>query len=363
MIRLPGRAYLMVNGIQHEGWTSVTIQRSIEQAAAQFSLVLTETWPGELNTIRVSPGDACEVWIGDNLVITGYVDRGKVSHRGEDHTITVSGRSKTADVIDCSLDQSAAKPAQWKNRTVRQIADDVCRPYGVVVQCPVFDLQPIKRYVARVGASAFEVIESICREQRLLVTDDAYGALVLCRVGTIPGPRFVSPGNIQEAAIDCDVSGRFSRYVVRGQAAGDDVNWGETAAAVDGQIEDVTDLARFRLLVLNGEKAMSKADALARAKWESNTRAGRSAAVTLTVQGWLDETGALYEVNRLCYVLDDVIGVNAELLTTGVEFILSNEDGQITRLTLAPASAYEPEPPIKKITTGIRMYQVAGGVK
>ena len=358
------RAYLDVGTSPHEGWKTVSIQRSIEQASAQFSLELTETWPGEENTIRIRPGDLCSISIGNDLVITGYVDRSKVAHRGDDHTISVSGRSKTADIVDCSIVQAKTKPAQWKNRTIEQIADDVCFPYDVMVISNVVDLQPIKRFVGNVGATCFEVIEEVCREQRLLVTDTPAGELYLTRVGVISGPDFIHPGNILESSVDCDVSERFSRYIVKGQTAGDDQNWGEISAGVEGVIDDLSDLQRFRLKTIHGEKAMTKADAIARAKWESNTRAGRSASVSITVQGWRDETGKLYDVNRVCWVYDEVIGVAAFLLTVSVEFVLNNDDGQITRITLAPPSAYEPEPPkAKKITAGIKQFQVGGGVK
>ena len=37
MTRDPDRAYLEVGDVRHEGWLSVSVQRSIEQAAAQFS--------------------------------------------------------------------------------------------------------------------------------------------------------------------------------------------------------------------------------------------------------------------------------------------------------------------------------------
>ena len=368
-MRLANRAYLEVGNVQHEGWESVYIQRSIEQAAAQFTVQLTTTWPGEINPIRVVPGDLCRIWIGDDLVITGYVDRSKISHTGQSHTITVMGRSKTADIVDCSIEQTKTKPAQWKNRTILQIAESICEPFGINVQCPVLGLEKIKKFAAKVGASAFDVIEEVCRAQRLLITDNADGDLVLTRIGTLTGPAFIHPGNIEEATLDCDVSDRFSRYVISGQTAGDDENWGDGVTGVEGVIDDISDFQRYRLKVITAEKGMSAADAVARAKWEANARAGRSAAVSLKVHGWRDESGILYQTNRICTVQDEVIGVLADLLTVGVEFILNEDEGQITRLSLAPAAAYEPEPPIvgvhgaKKITSGIKMFEIAKGVR
>jgi len=366
MTRERDRAYLEVGDIRHEGWLTVSVQRSIEQAAAQFQVGLTETWPGQANPIKVHPGDPCKVLIGDDLIVTGYVDAVQLAHSGDDHSVSVSGRSKTQDVVDCSCDASKAKPAQWKNRTVLQIAKDVCEPYGVEVACDVPGLAPIKSYVAKVGDRAFDVIEQVCREQRLLITDTREGKLLLTRVGSQKGPAFTHPGNILSSSLRADVSQRFSKYVVKGQARGDDDHWGEGVANVEDAIEDLQDLARFRLLVLRGEKAMGKAEARARANWEAVTRAGRSATVEITVAGWRDEDGDVYDVNRLCRVSDPVIGVDATLLSVSVEFLLNDRQGQVTQIELAPPGAYEPELPKgakNKVTAGIHLYQIASGVK
>jgi prophage tail gpP-like protein len=363
MTRDANRAYLEVGDVRHEGWLSVSVQRSIEQAAAQFQVSLTETWPGQANPIKVHPGDPCRVLIGDDLIVTGYADAVQLAHSGSDHTVSISGRSKTEDVVDCSCEASKSKPAQWKGRTVLQIAQAVCKPYGVEVVCDVPDLPSIKSYVAKVGDRAFDAIEQVCREQRLLVTDTREGKLLLTRVGSQTGPAFIHPGNILSSSLRADVSRRFSKYVVKGQAQGDDDNFGEGVAGVEDSVEDLQDLARYRLLVIKGEKAMGKAQAGARANWEAVTRAGRSAAVEITVAGWRDEHGRVYDVNRLCKVQDPVIGVDATLLSVSVRFLLDDRQGQVTQIELAPAGAYEPELPKKqKVTGGIHLYQVHAGV-
>ena len=72
--RDPDKCYLEVGENLHQGWLDIAVQRSIEQASAQFHVGMTETWPGEANPIRVHPGDPCKVSLGDDLVISGYVD-------------------------------------------------------------------------------------------------------------------------------------------------------------------------------------------------------------------------------------------------------------------------------------------------
>ncbi len=350
MTRDPNKAYIEVGDIQHAGWLTVSIQRSIEQAAAQFSVSLTDTWPGQPNPVHVHPGDPCRVLIGDDVIVTGYVDAVQLAHDAKSHAVSISGRSRTSDIIDCSCVASRSKPKQWgHNRaTVLQIARDVCSDYHVDVITDVADLKPLPRgYKAEIGAKAFDVIEQVCREQRLLVTDTRDGKLLLTRVGSQSGPTFAHPGNILSSSLRANVAGRFTEYIVKAQTAGDDDNWGTSAAGVESRVEDLGVISRYRLLVIKGEKQMDKARAKWRANWEAVTRAGRSCQVEITVAGWRDDQGQVYDVNRLCKVVDPVIGVDAMLLSVSVAYSLSIGEGQITRLSLAPPGAYEPELPKK----------------
>jgi prophage tail gpP-like protein len=366
MTRLPNQCYLEVNGERFEAWLSMSANTSIEQCASEFVMQVTRSDPVTASPIRIPRGSECRVYIGDTLITTGYIDRVELSHSAEKKTVTISGRSKTADIVDCSVQQSASKPATWKNRTVLQIATELCQPYGITVTCDIPDLSAIRSYTAAVGAKVFAVLEEICRSQRLLLTDTPEGNLLLTRIANQYGWTFTNPGNIKSGSAFADGSERYSHYVVMGQSVGNDDDWGELVSGVEAEIDDSGDIGRYRLLVITGEKAMTKADAIARAKWEAITRAGRSVGCTIEVCGWRGSDGAPYEKNRLCYVSDIDLDVDGELLLTGVEFLIDVQKGQISRLTFAPPGAYEPELPsseVSKITKPVKLFEVADGVK
>ena len=340
---------LEVGGNSYQGWLSATVHRSIEQAAANFALTLTASWPGESNPIRIHPGDRCEILIGDDYVLTGWIDTVDIGHSGGDHTIAVAGRSLTADLVDCS-----AAPGQMLNRTLPQIATALSNPYNINVLDEVGLTDTIKRFAPDTGETIFACIERLARDQSVLVTDDTTGNLVLTRVGTMSGPDLTHPGNILQSRLACDMSRRYTEYRIKGQSAGDDQNWGEMVAQSESAITD-SGIARYRPLILRAERQANNAICKRRAVWEAVTRAGRSAQVDITVQGWRDVDGNLYEVNRVCRVVDPVIGVDADLLVVSVEFTL-DEAGMLTTLMLAPPGAYEPTPPDSRataITVGI----------
>ena len=50
---------------------------------------------------RIRPGDLCQVFIGNDLVLTGFVDATPIRYDGNAVGVGVKGRSKTADLVDC----------------------------------------------------------------------------------------------------------------------------------------------------------------------------------------------------------------------------------------------------------------------
>jgi len=345
---------LTTGGYAYEGWTSVSVTRSVEQAVSTFSVSLAAD-PTDL-PIRV--GEPCEIDIGSTRVITGYLDIYSPGHGATNHEINVTGRSRTCDLVDCSI---VTEPPQFKNRTLTDIASVLAAPYGVTVVDAAGLDTVIPRFVTETGESPFSAIERLARDQAVLVTDDEEGRLVLCRIPdlALDPPTLEHPGNILSASLTADASGRFTEYRVKGQTVGNDETFGESVAGVESLVED-DDLSRYRCLIIRGEKAMSPADAKRRATWEAVTRAGRSAQVEVSVRGWRDQYGALWTPNTIAHVKDPVIGVDADLLVVSVTFSYYDW-GQRTSLTLAPPGAYLPEPPIEQRRTG-RKRKVTSGI-
>ena len=71
---------LLVGGQIYGGWKSVSLRLGIEQLAGVFELAITERWPEQETAWNIPPGERCEIKIGDDTVITGYVDSVAVSY-------------------------------------------------------------------------------------------------------------------------------------------------------------------------------------------------------------------------------------------------------------------------------------------
>lgn len=330
---------LLVGGMLYSGWTSVSVTRSIETVAGQFDIELTERWGGQAVSWPIRPGDECEVRIGGVTVIAGYVDVAEPSVTESSHGIRVSGRDKTGDLVDCA---AVHKPSEWRGQRADQIAAILAAPFGVQVvletspgaTIPVFKLEP--------GETAFKAIERACKLRGVLPIQ-ARGALVLTHAGqAMAGTPLVLGGNLKEIRASYDYSERFSEYVVKGQRAGSDADFGAAVSAVEAGAFD-PGIRRYRPFVKVADGQATPAIAQRQADWERQVRAARSTKVSCVVAGWRQESGALWDINQRVRVDAAMVGVAGELLVSAVCYTLG-DGGETTKLDLMRADAFLPEP-------------------
>lgn len=337
------RVRLVVNGSSHEGWKDVRITAGIERQARDFSLVVTDKWPGSDVARRVRPLDQCEVYFGADKVLTGYVDATPISYDGRQVTVSVNGRSKTADLVDCSAQHSSA---QWRGVSVERIARDLAAPYGVKVVAEVAT-GSVSDHQIEPGETAFESIDRLLSQKALLATDDGDGNQVLTRGGRL---RASTPIVLGENAISCsaslDFKERYSEYVCKGQRSGSDEDFGAAVAQLLASVPDGS-VTRRRVLELRAEGNSDLASCRDRVRWEAAYRAGRSYQATYVVQGWRQQSGKLWLPNMLVHVRDPLIGFDLELLISEVSYA-QGEGGTLATLTVSPAAAFELLPGVPK---------------
>jgi len=342
---------LTVNNREFDGWKEVVIVRGLRQASAIFQLTVTDKWQGD--PWQIQPYDACELSYMGKTVITGYVDNTAVSSESESFDVMVSGRSKTSDLVDCSVESK-----QFNKQRIEQIASALAAPYGVKVIAEVDTGNSISTWKPDEGVTVFEAIESLARLNALLITDNANGDLVFTQAGVQRAPADLIGGvNIKGASVSFDVRDRFSHYIVKGQQRASDSIDAETAAHVMATITDDS-VYRHRPLIVLAEDQVDIARARKRGQWEATVRGGRSQSLSVTVQGWM-ANGRFWEPNQLVNVRHPRLGLNTELLIVSVEYSLNDTAGTTSRLELMPAAALTPQlPEVESITTGQPVFEL-----
>lgn len=334
---------LKVSGVQLTGWNSLRVTRGIERCPNDFDLTMTERFSGELAQVHalVQPGDACEVLLGPDLVISGYIDRFVPSIAAGQHSIQVSGRGRCADLVDCAAEWPGG---QISSSSALGIAKKLCEPYGLLVTCLSDQGAPHPRMVLNNGETAFEIIERVCRFSALLAYEGTDGNLILNRVGTTKTAGGFQEGiNVESAAIAYTADQQFSEYMVVRMAMDAMQDMGDAGNIVETIVNPNIKRHRRRVIVAEGGDMGSEV-AKQRGLWECSRRFGRSAQLRLTTDGWRDAAGALYAPNTLVdLVLPSLKAVQKTWLISEVTY-RADEGGSACDLVIMPPEAFQPEP-------------------
>ncbi|HLO61386.1 MAG TPA: hypothetical protein VK165_00320 [Azonexus sp.] len=383
---------LLVNGREFGGWKSVRISAGIERQARDFALEVTDRWPGQTDVPRrIRAFDACQVYIGNDLVLTGWVDGTPIKHDAKSVTVGVKGRSKTADLVDCcpiepgqstksgsgggswgdvvGPDGKTAKvvapptktASQWRNAKMETIAAALAAPYSVRVIAETDTGKAIPDHQVQQGETVFESIDRMMRLRHVLSTDNERGDLVFIDVGSAGkaataievGPN----GNAESGDAPLDYKGVFSQYIVKGQRAGNDAEFGgdvseeqgssdEDLGAVAGSIEteDAASASdsrskRRRVLVIKQSGHADEGTCSDRALYEKAHRAAKALETTYVVNGWRQQDGSLWRPNQIVRVRDPIVGFDADMVVAEVSWIL-DKDGLRSEIRVGPPDGY-----------------------
>ncbi|SEH72788.1 Mu-like prophage tail protein gpP [Rheinheimera pacifica] len=317
---------LKAGGQIYQGWTKVGVTRSLDAMSGSFDLELTWKWQGSEQQYKkfvepIRQGQACTVDIGGERVITGYVDDWVPSYDETTVTISVSGRDKTADLVDCSIDYPSG---QFNNQTLTQIADVVCKPFGIKVIVNADVGEPFQRIQIEQGETPHELLSRLAKQRGVLLTSDTFGNLVITRASKEKaGASLILGENIKAARGRFSWRQRFSNFTVKAAGAAHG-NW-DTApiSAVGGIKADVKDseISRYRPMIIVNEEITTAEGAARRGQWERQRSIGKSNTAEYTVTGWrIPQTGKLWNINTIVPVIDEILELDEEMLILSIMF-------------------------------------------
>ena len=330
---------LLVDGAAYAGWKSVSVTRSLETISGAFSLEVSDRWSGQARPWPIPPGARCEIRIGAETVLTGWVDEMNPSFSSSERSLTVTGRDATGDLVDCSPEIS---PSEWANLTLPQIVTRIAGDFGVKVaiengagmggRFAKFTLQP--------GETAFAAISRACRMRAVLPVSDGVGGILLTRGGRKKaGDALVQGENILSASAGYSLKERFSTYIVKGQQAATDQSYGAAAAHVRATAADEGVKRHRPLVIIASGDPDGGGSAQERARWEAIVRAGRSASAEMTVVGWRQSTGELWQPGLLVPVKCPWLGMDSEMVVSSVQHKKS-ASGTTTALSVTRPDAF-----------------------
>ncbi|QNT79451.1 phage baseplate assembly protein [Entomobacter blattae] len=343
---------IIVNGQILSGWTGVSIRTGIELMPATFELETTEFTPNTTQ-IAIKGEDPCTVLIGPDKVISGYVVSVDKSLSSSNHSVRVTGASKSVDLTECS---AIFDTYQVNNTTPLQLAQKLCKPFNIQVETAgEIGALKIPQFSVVLTETPYEIIERVCRYAGLLAYDLPNGNIVLSRTGkTQASGGFREGSNIETAGYGEGIAGRFS--FVQAILVGNDLLF---SAPGQGEIKPQVDhvsigakvfdagVPRYRPLLIMAEQGDYQYKITQqRAQWEINRRIARSSAVQIRCDSWRDGSGKLWAINTLASVNIPTLKCTPKnaLLISEIVFSKSVDEGTHADITLMDAKAFLPEP-------------------
>lgn len=328
---------LRVAGAEFKGWTDIRITRSLEQMSGEFELGVTQTL-GTLDDFAngLREGQRCQVLAFGQVVIDGYLERVDASISATDHTVSVSGRDVTCDLIDSAAQLDKQELA---NVTIKQAALALLKPFNISVSCPK-EGKPFKKFAVNHGETVFSVLNAHAKQRGMLLYTLGDGVLHIGQPVHEDIDYSLKEGrNILSASASHDTSQQFHTYIIKGQGKGK----GKTKVSAKA-IDSTQRPARVTMINAERNDESSLNDLGERAAWEARRRKakGRRAQVKLRDWRWkVEQVRQLWNVGQRVYLDAPRLRYQEHMLITSVTYSITESEGLVSELTLSDPVAYE----------------------
>lgn len=340
---LPGQMTLFVGGKIFEGWEDLQLTRELNAYASDFQIRMTDKWREDKEAWRIQPEQHAHIHIGKESIFEGYIDGVSASVAANSRAVTVKGRSKTEDIVDCSVYGESS----YTSLNLKEVAEKVCAPFGIK---PIFLSEPgaaFNTVVVQQGETVHTLLDKLARQRKLLVYPSHNGNLIFCKPGEKrASTQLVQGVNVLSGKSDYDFSNRFSTYIAKGQNIGfldpSDKTIGTLGTATDAAI------TRYRPLVVVSETVSDDGVSENRAAYEASLRKAQSLKVEIQVQGFYQKDGTLWDINQTVFVDCGFLGVRRWMLTKKVTYSKNLSNGTVTNLELVLPDSFNFEKDKKK---------------
>jgi prophage tail gpP-like protein len=338
-----------IAGKKYTGFKNITVSQSMPNLSGEFTLSTVTTG----KAFPFTNGDICRIFIGNEQVLDGYIERIRINHNHTEHDIEISGRDKTCDVVDSSISGNLRFSA---TTSLIEISKKVLQSLNIN-NIDVFSTVDIESFgngeviSSEIGESAFDFLEKYARKRQVLLTNDGSGNLLYTRTSTdIISTKLIygdTTSNILSASAEFDNSKRFNKYIVHSQINNSAINDSSNYISSD-KSTDITasstdsDIRTSRIFNFHGETCINSNDVKKRSIWEANIRRAKAFKYNCTLQGFVAQVDKkAWRPNMLVTVIDTDCNIDSQLLVNSVSFKYSLDGGSITELELVSKDSFD----------------------
>ena len=356
---------LNINGNIFKYWKTVSITTELNTVASAFSVNAFSR--SSLMIDRLKSGRPVTVKIGEDTVLTGYIEQTPVSYSATSANVGIAGRSKTCDLIDCtvmvddpnisyektntsnsnyvSCPQNAA--TEYKNVALETIIAQLIMPYGIKLVNETKPLTKKRNFSAKHEDTVLKALQNLTSTENLLFYGNEKGDLVVTEKGKLTADDALVLGqNILTGDASFDASKIYKYYRAVGQDKGVTGKTGHAASSHNYTAVD-DNVSRTRLLTKKVQGAADTAKCKVTAEGDRDYNRDQYFKITYKVQGWRQSTGKLWKINSLVDIKDDFLGIDTQrsqkFLITRVVFNLTENEGMTTTLDVIPPNGWRLE--------------------
>lgn len=356
---------LKVNGVKYKFWTSVSITSELNTIAPAFSVNAFSK--SSLMIDGLKSGRPVTVKIGEDTVLTGYIEQTPVSYSATSANVGITGRSKTCDLIDCTVmvddpNISYEKPdtsnsnyvscpqnaaTEYKNVALETIIAQLIMPYGIKLVNETKPLTKKRNFSAKHEDTVLKALQNLTSTENLLFYGNEKGDLVVTEKGKLTADDALVLGqNILTGDASFDASKIYKYYRAVGQDKGATGKTGHDASSHNYIAVD-DNVSRTRLLTKKVQGVADTAKCKVTAEGDRDYNRDQYFKITYKVQGWRQSTGKLWKINSLVDIKDDFLGIDTQrsqkFLITRVVFNLTENEGMTTTLDVIPPNGWRLE--------------------
>jgi len=334
---------LTVNGVNYKDFVSASANNSLGTISGTFNFTATAT---ATEVLPVKPGQTCVVLVDDAPVITGYVEIVNIQYSDGSHTIAISGRDKTADLVDCTM---LAEQSDFNGKmNFKSLCETAIKGSGiggvsVIDEANTEDFDEISLESASVGETIHGFLEKYARKRQVILTSNGDGNLVIVKPAALKAKtKLVNGINIKRGSFTSNLSNRFRAYIVKSQAGLN--SWPDTGEV---NLEQETNnegksidafIREGRTLTIVDENANEQAGAQKRADWENSVRNSNSLTANITIQGSGD--GEVIIPNMVIEYQEQYTKGAYSMLVKSASYSFNLTNGSETTLNLVREDAY-----------------------
>lgn len=307
----------------------------------------------------IKTGDRFELVINGALEMSGVIDKVAAQYSKGSQEMHIEGRDLMGMLVDASVeewktlnDMTLKDMAARLLKNIPYVKDSkviygqekaetgISKPKKVKLEAGGLDTSSSVCHYEP-GITVFEALSDYSQRHGLLMWFEPDGTLVFgelkvagCSVSkfsfyTYKGSERAK-NNIISASLNNDISKRYSRIQIVAQVQGTD----ELAAGDQDIINTAEDkgLPFSKVLVLQSQCSSKQAAGL-QAQLEVKKRIAEGWRLELVVAGH-SQDGVNYKANTVCYIKDEVLGLDGQYLILGRKFTLDRTAGPRTQLTI-----------------------------